>query len=278
MKNIIACLDGNTLDKSVCDYAIAISQKLNIPITFLHIIQTNACNPNFLGLAAGSLIVNESSDMAYNMNYQEPTEEELKNAEKILQKAKKYADSKDITSSIQISHGDYIDILLEYENAHSFLIPLEKDNDEIRDSITTMLRDIKSPVLFINKEFKPIKTVLLAFDGHEASIRTLNFIKNSKFFEDNLKFHIININDDKEESEKILAKAKLILEDKNAEYITLCGGDVAEQIIKYRRSNNIDIIATGSYTKGIISSFFFGSTSKEIVENAIVPILCVGKF
>ncbi|PSM52996.1 universal stress protein [Campylobacter blaseri] len=278
MKKIIACLDGNSLDNSVCDYAIFISKSLNLEITFLHIIHMQAYAPNFLGLAAGSLIVNETSDIPYNINYKEPSKEELENANALLEKAKKYADSRGIISTTQAVHGDYLDTLLEYENVHSFVIPLEKDDEEIRDNVAVLLREVKAPILFINKAFTPIKTVLLAFDGHEASIRTLNFIQNSKIFGDDLNYHIININKSKEDSEKILSKAKTILKNKNAKYITLCSGEIAEEIIKYRRSNNIDIIATGAYTRGIISSFFFGSTSKEIVNNAIVPILCVGKL
>ncbi|CZE46196.1 universal stress protein [Campylobacter geochelonis] len=274
MKKVVVYLSNNSLNNAVCQYGLDIAKNLNSEVVFLYVINIPIIVPNFLGLAAGGLVVGENSDMIYELDEKKATDEELKEGEQVLQAAKKIADEQGVSSTTDLQKGDFIDILLNYKDVDTFVMAICEESKEVEENITTLTRELEHPILFVNKEFSKVGSVLLAFDGKEDSIKALEFIKDSGIFGLDLKYHIATVNDNEEKASQILQTAREILDGKSAEFITL-SGDVTESIIKYRRANNIDSLATGAFSKGMFASFIFGSTSKNIVKNALVPVLVV---
>ena len=73
--------------------------------------------------------------------------------------------------------------------------------------------------------------------------------------------------------EEMLDLAREILGTQNASFICANAEVPADEIIKYRRANELDLIATGAFTKGFFKKLFLGSVSEDILHNALVPVL-----
>ena len=84
-----------------------------------------------------------------------------------------------------------------------------------------------------------------------------------------------NIGLDEEKSKEALKIAKDIIGEENAKYVYINGTDAGEEIIKFRRANKLDLIATGSFSKNFLKKLIVGSVSQEVITNALVPILVV---
>lgn len=271
MKKILVCVDNNPLNEAVCSYGLEMAKKLNLEVIFLHVIKTPLFTPNFLGLAAGGLVVTQGSDMVYDPEELKPTKEQIDEAEDMLKKAKKMADEADIKSSSDLQCGDIIEILINYSDIAAIVVSIKDETEDIQNNIIALTRESKTPILFVNKEFSEIKSALVAFDGGDAAIKTLHSIKDSKIFGQDLEYHVLNINKDEKKSKEILDIARDILKNENAKFVSL-SGEVADELISYRRANNLDLFVMGSFSKGIFATLFFGSTSKNVVEKALVPV------
>ena len=267
MKNIVICIDETPLNSAVCEYGFLMAKNLNLDITFLHVIKTGVLSPNFLGLATGGLVVVQEDSIL--LDVVKPTKEDIEKAEKLLEDAKNIALKNGINANTCLQSGDLVETLMNYEKADVIVIGI--GDESIKENIIALSRECEAKILFVNKEFSSIDSALVAFDGEEASIKTLNFLKNSSIFGKNLEYHVINVNKDPVKSQTVLSKAKEILKDKNAKFISLSGA-VSDELISYRRANNLSIYVMGSFSKGIFATLFFGSTSQDVVENALVPV------
>lgn len=272
MSKIVICVDKNPLNRAVIDYGLYIAKNLNKEIVFLRVIKTPLFTPNFMGLAAGGLVV--GSELACDLEELKPTKEQIDESEKILGDAMKEAVSHGIKATTDLQNGDLIEILINYENAHLIVSAVKDESEEIENNIIALVRESQTPILFVKTNFKSPKSVMVAFDGSENAIKALRAIKEDKILGENLEYHVANVNDNQEKSAKILDSAREILSGENAKFVTL-NGSAADEIIKYRRTNNLDIYVLGSYSKGIFKTILFGSTSKDIVQNSLVPVFVV---
>src|SRR5690606_12926897 len=67
MKNVIACIDGASYTKSVCDHAIWAAKRLNTPLEFLHVLtrenEAHIDASGSIGLGAHAALLQELSDL-----------------------------------------------------------------------------------------------------------------------------------------------------------------------------------------------------------------------
>ena len=152
----------------------------------------------------------------------------------------------------------------------------DKNNQNIREKddiiMTKRLNNIKfnigkSTQNFLNSK---ISTTTLKKNAESAyELLDNNYLKKSKAKPSN----VINVNNNAEESQKTLEVAREILKGENAEFVSVSGDVPGDEIIKYRRANNLDLIATGAFSKGFFKKLILGSVSQDILQNALVPIL-----
>lgn len=270
MKKVIICVDENPINRGVCEYGLSLAKAKNCEAVLLYVIKNQNLPAGFFTLAAGGIAMYDEQILEIS---EKPNEDELNKANQTLSELEKLANGVKIQTKVEF--GNLIDILNSYApNAEIFVMSIKDDEGEtaVNKSANVLLGELKKPILFVNRNFGEISSVLVAFDGGEASQKVLTSLKNSGFFTQNLKYFVVNVNDNLDKSNEILAIAKEILRGENAEFFTL-QGNISEEIIRFRRANNIDLIATGALSKNAFLSLFMGSVSKEIMKNALVPIL-----
>ena len=276
MEKVFICVDDNALFQPVCDYGIYVAKTIEAEPVFIHVIESPELGENFYGLAAGGIVLGEK-DMVmsqYGAFDEEKSKLDEEKSKAMLEKCVAMAKEQGISASTILREGDFLEIIEEYKNeAKIFVLGIKgTNNEDVGFNATMMIKEMKVPALLVNKEFSPINSVLIAFDGTEAAVKTVKFIKDAKLLK-NAKKYVINVNNNAEESQKTLEVAREILKGENAEFVSVSGDVPGDEIIKYRRANNLDLIATGAFSKGFFKKLILGSVSQDILQNALVPIL-----
>ncbi|NCB10639.1 MAG: universal stress protein [Erysipelotrichia bacterium] len=276
MSCVLCCVDGKNYSQSVCDYAVMISNNMKLPLKILNIVE-HSSKPDKLDLS-GNIKLGEKDNILEKMTNDEAIKSKnlIKEGKDLLLALKEKAL---ITSEQEITlmqaHGDVLDNILELENEISVLVIgiKSQDNHKIGDNVKDIIRELKKPILLVNSEFKTPKKVLIAYNGSEESKKVLISRSSNPIFK-NITRDIVNINEDKILSEKILKEAKEIYNKQDITVSTsVLSGDAKSEILIYMDQNDCDILAMGAFGHSRIKEFIFGSFTNEMISQSKKPIL-----
>ena len=155
---------------------------------------------------------------------------------------------------------------------------------------TNLIHHATCPVLVVKEEAAPLRRILLATDGSEASTKALKFIL-AKFRPDRSigkggrvpihvsVFHVLPLvmyPGLKEGSKTLLEQSvqKLVKAGFTAEPLCYLGNP-AEEIIKAASRQKADLIVMGAKGLGAIARFLLGSVSTRVVQHAKSSVLVV---
>lgn len=276
MSCVLCCVDGKNYSQSVCDYAVMISNNMKLPLKILNIVE-HSSKSDKLDLS-GNIKLGEKDNILEKMTNNEAIKSKnlIKEGKDLLLALKEKAL---ITSEQEITlmqaHGDVLDNILELENEISVLVIgiKSQDNHKIGDNVKDIIRELKKPILLVNSEFKTPKKVLIAYNGSEESKKVLISRSSNPIFK-NITRDIVNINEDKILSEKILKEAKEIYNKQDITISTsVLSGDAKSEILIYMDQNDCDILAMGAFGHSRIKEFIFGSFTNEMISQSKKPIL-----
>lgn len=276
MSYVLCCVDGKNYSQSACDYAVMISNNMSLPLRFLNIIEHSSKSKN-LNLS-GNIKLGEKDDMLEEFTNEEASrsKDAIKDGKELLNTLKQRAlqTCKNEVTILQI-HGDVIETILDFEKKVALLVIGIKSHEEhkIGDNVKDIIRAIHKPVLLVNSEFVEPKKLLIAYNGSTESKKLLNETSKKPIFKD-IKRDIVNINEDKTLSSKLLNEAKEIFAKQNIEVDTsVLSGEPKEAIYNYFEQNSCDILAMGAFGHSRLKEFIFGSFTSEMLGKIKKPIL-----
>jgi len=276
MSYVLCCVDGKNYSQSACDYAVMISNNMSLPLRFLNIIE-HSSKVEKLNLS-GNIKLGEKDDLLQEYTNEEATKSQcaIKTGKELLNSLKEKAlqTCKNEVTILQI-HGDVIETILDFEKDVTVLVIGIKSHEEhkIGDNVKDIIRAIHKPVLLVNSEFVEPKKLLIAYNGSTESKKLLNETSKKPIFK-NIKRDIVNINEDKTLSSKLLNEAKDIFAKQNIEVDTsVLSGEPKEAIFNYFEQNNCDILAMGAFGHSRLKEFIFGSFTSEMLGKIKKPIL-----
>ncbi|BFU76962.1 hypothetical protein ALC152_01770 [Arcobacter sp. 15-2] len=276
MSYILCCIDGKNYSQSACDYAVHISNNMNLPLRFLHIIE-HTSKSDSLDLS-GNISLGEKDDMIEEYTNEESIKNKnlIKEGKTLLNDLKQRAkqECKNEITILQV-HGDLLETIVEVENQTAVLVIgiASKENHKIGDNVKDIIRSIHKPILLVNSEFIEPKKLLLAYNGSNESKKLLNETSAKPIFKDIIR-EIVNINDDKIASAKLVDEAKKIFEKQNIKVNTsVLSGEPSSTILNYFEEKDFDVLAMGAFGNSRIKEFIFGSFTSKILANIKKPIL-----
>jgi len=276
MSYILCCIDGKNYSQSACDYAVHISNNMNLPLRFLHIIE-HTSKSDSLDLS-GNISLGEKDDMIEEYTNEESIKNKnlIKEGKTLLNDLKQRAkqECKNEITILQV-HGDLLETIVEVENQTAVLVIgiASKENHKIGDNVKDIIRSIHKPILLVNSEFIEPKKLLLAYNGSNESKKLLNETSSKPIFKDIIR-EIVNINDDKIASAKLVDEAKEIFEKQNIKVNTsVLSGEPSSTILNYFEEKDFDVLAMGAFGNSRIKEFIFGSFTSKILANIKKPIL-----
>ncbi|WP_368029399.1 universal stress protein [Arcobacter sp. s6] len=276
MSCILCCVDGKSYSQSACDYAVMISNNMKLPLKILNVIE-HSSKSNLLDLS-GNIKLGEKDDILEKMTNEEATRSKniIKEGKDLLLSLKEKAL---ITCEQEIilmqAHGEILDNILELQDEITVLVIgiKSQDNHKIGENVKDIIRELKKPTLLVNNEFKIPKKILIAYNGSEESKKVLISRSINPIFKNVLR-DIVNINDDKILSEKLLKEAKDIYAKQNIDVTTsVLSGDAKTEILTYMDEKDCDILAMGAFGHSRIKEFIFGSFTSEIIAQSKKPVL-----
>jgi nucleotide-binding universal stress UspA family protein len=276
MNKILVCLDGSNLSKAVCDYGIDIAKKLNQPLVLLNVIEHSNISKKVN--LSGNIGLGSKDDLLEELANEEMNESKqlILKGKAVLKEMEEYVKSQGIEnySTLQ-KHGTLYETLDELSSdLRIAIIGLKGESDSnIGSHIEELLRTLNIPVLLVNKEFTPIESILMAYDGSDYANKAIKIAKQNPIFP-NVKRYIVNVNKDTNISNKLLGEAKQMFANANIDVETKSlSGDSVEALLDYQIENNIDIIAMGAYSHNRFRSAIFGSFTTKMLLNSKVPLL-----
>lgn len=276
MSCILCCVDGKNYSQSACDYAVMISNNMKLPLKILNVIE-HSSKSDILDLS-GNIKLGEKDDILEKLTNEESIKSKqiIKEGKDLLLALKEKAL---ITAEQDVilmqAHGDILDNILELQDEISILIIGIKSHDKnkIGENVKDIIRELNKPILLVNSEFITPKKILIAYNGSEESKKILTTAVRNPIFKDVTR-DIVNINDDKLFSEKILDEAKKIYAKSEIDIKTsVLSGDAKTEILTYMYENDCDILAMGAFGHSRIKEFIFGSFTSEIIAQSKKPIL-----
>jgi nucleotide-binding universal stress UspA family protein len=196
----------------------------------------------------------------------------------VLKEMKEYVKSQDLENCTTLQkHGTLFETLDELSiNLKLAVIGLNGEDTidkKIGNHVEEVIRTLNIPILLVNSEFKPIQSMLMAYDGSDYAKKSLKIAKQSPICP-NVTRHIVNVNQNIETSNKLLNEAKSLFANVNIDVQTQSlNGDSVESLLKYQDDNNLDIIAMGAYSHNRFRSVIFGSFTTKMLLNAKKPLL-----
>lgn len=276
MNKVLVCIDGSDFSKAVCDYGVFIAKNLNLPLVLLNVVEHSKIS-NLVDFSGN--IGFGAKDVLLEMLVDEDakrSQEEILKGKVILKQMQEYVKSKNFSNFTTLQrHGTLYETLDELgSDLKIAIIGLNGENSkDIGSNVEELIRTLNIPILLVNSEFKPMKSILMAYDGSLYAKKSIDIAVKNPIFP-NTKRYIVNVNSDKNDSNRVLNEASLIFKNANidSEILSL-SGDKLEAILNYQQSINADIIAMGAYSHNRFRSAIFGSFTTNMILKSKVPLL-----
>ncbi len=276
MKYILCCIDNKNFSQASCDYAVKISNNMNLPLKFLSIIEHHH-KASKLNLS-GNISLGEKDEILNELTSEEENEskEAIKNAKELLEQLKQRAKEKcknEITTLL--IHGEVIENILELQNEIEVLVIGIRTNIEhvIGQNVKEIIRSVHKPVLLVNSEYIEPKNLLIAYNGSNESIKLLLETSSNPIFKET-KRDIVNLNLHTTKSIALLEEAKSIYEKNQIKVSThTIKSENPKDLVEYFETNDFDILAMGAFGHSRFKELIFGSFTTKILSNIKKPIL-----
>jgi len=273
-KRILVPLDGSVYSKNAVNTAIDIALKTDGTVIGLGIIDKEEIEDSVIGAGIGASYFAEhleqhkmNNAIKKVRNFLEDFEAECKTAKVKYEVYKKSG----VPFEMIVELGKTSDIIVIGLKTFFHFETSPKEGETLKDLLEVNV----CPILAVPKtEVKLNGNVLIAADGSVKASKAMRvFTHISRDNSSVKKMFVLNVNDNIEESDKILKGAKNYLETHGFKVETFTRvGNPEEEIIKFSKEMNISTIVMGAYGNSDLSALLFGRTSLKVIENGEVPI------
>ena len=276
MTNVIACIDGSAATASICDYAAWSAQRLDAPLTLLHVLDHSrypvaADLSGNLSMGGREHLLQELADLDAQRN-----RVALEQGKLMLEAARERVVADGITDPKERQrHGDLVDTLTGLEDEMRLLV-IGKQGEEhdgigaqLGDNVERVIRAVHRPILVAVGEFKAPQTIMLAYDGSETTRKGVSMLADSPLFK-GLECHLVTVGG--RDADLDWAADKLKASGHQVQTAVL-DGEVEPALHQYQQSRNVDLVVMGAYGHSRIREFFVGSTTNKMIREASVPHL-----
>lgn len=275
-KNILIPLDGSKHSKVALDYGVWLSKKFHANLTGLYVVDIVALEGPFLHDLSGSMgfepFLNFSSKMREILEEKGKTilKDFSDTCKKENVKHETLTETGIITNEI-CEKAKLADLIIMGRHG----INVEFEYGLLGSTTEGVMRKSPQPVMVTPDEFKEISNPVFAYDGSKSASKTLHFAAEfAKVLK--MPLTVISVSKDGRAGE-VLKDAEEYLKPYhiNAKFIFLQGEHKAEEIVKYYKENNFNLIFMGLSEHSAIYEMVLGSTTEYVMRNIEGPVFVV---
>lgn len=280
MQHVLACIDGSSAVPAICEYAAWASQRAQVPVLLLHVLDEEyyPVQPHLagnIGLGSREHLLMELAELDQRRNRLA-----LEHGHHLLDEAESRVQAAGVADiSKRQRHGDLTDSVLALEEQTLLMVMgLHGESSSGRDmhigsQLETVIRNVHRPVLLVPDQFELPQSAMLAFDGSKTAFKGVQLLADNPVFR-NMPLHIIMIGADTAEHWSQLNQAKAILAPLGGEiHLAIREGDVEQTLHAYQADQDIDLLLIGAYGHSRIRRFLVGSTTTSMLKTAKKPLL-----
>jgi nucleotide-binding universal stress UspA family protein len=183
------------------------------------------------------------------------------------------------TVETHLRNGDFVDTVTEFQD-DSDIIVIGKRGEaanfakmHLGSNLERLIRSTNKPVLVTARAFKPVKRILVAFDGGRSSYGAIEYIASNRLYS-NLECHIVVAGKDGSRGHKQSTHAENLLKKAGIDYrIFFERGEPEKVISDHVEQHSIDLLVMGAYGHSRIRNLMIGSTTTQMIRSCLVSVL-----
>lgn len=281
MTRLLALIDGSVYSRSVCDHAAWAAEQTEASVELLHVLgrRNTSSAPTDL---SGSINVDAKEHLLTELATLDQEQARLtqKRARLVLEEAKQRLEQAGVADvTARLRHGDLIENLQEAESDADLVIIGKRGEGadfarlHLGSNLERVVRACHKPVLVTSRAFRPINSLLIAFDGGESAMKAVRHIAHGVLFPGTV-CHLLTVGNRTDQAERNLENAAAMLRKAGYEVETGIRPGQADSVIAAKvEIDRIDLLVMGAYGHSRIRSLIIGSTTSEMIRSCLVPVM-----
>lgn len=281
MKKILTCTDGSVYSNSVLDHTAWAAVRCGASVRVLHMLDPHRERAELvdisgaMGMDTGAAFMAELAELEEKKNRlaRECGKALLGNAAQRLQDA-----GVENVTTVQ-EHGELVESVTAMEREADLVVIGKRGESadfaklHLGSNLERVIRGSIRPVLVASREFHPIETVLIAFDGGESVEKAIRFISESPLLK-GVACRLIHTGQKNSHSADGLeeATARLIAAGFDA-LPERVSGHPEEAITEAASRHRANLLIMGAYGHSRLRHLIIGSTTATLVRACKTPIL-----
>lgn len=280
MSHVMACIDASPAAPAVCDYAAWASQRLQAPLSLLHVLDRvhypqRQDLSGVIGLGSREHLLEELAELD-----ERRSKLALEQGHLILDAAKARAAAAGV-SDIQLRqrHGDLVDSLAELQQDIRLLVigrqgeASASQAHQVGSHLESVIRTLTRPILVSCGDFQPPRSYLFAFDGSATARKGIEMLAASPLLK-GLPGHLLMVGADTPDARQQLDAAAQVLEASGGQVQrAIRAGEVEPSLHAYQAEQGIELLVMGAYGHSRVRQFLIGSTTSQLLRSSSGPLL-----
>lgn len=277
---LIALVDASAYAESVCHHAAWLADRNTWKVKVYHVMgRRNAVEKQDL---SGAIRLGARSALLEQLSELDATRARLahEHGRAILEDAKAIIQKdNDIIVETRLRQGDLVETITAKEETGDMIVIGKRGEaaglamEHLGSNLERIVRASHKPVFIANRAFKPITSVLVAFDGGPSSLKAIDYIARSPIFA-GLSVTLVFAGKETPAIQKSLSDAIATLKAGGFDAKTVVQSGEPEKVLaQIADQGPHDILIMGAYGHSRVRSFIIGSTTTEMIRSCRVPIL-----
>lgn len=280
LKRILVALDFDTDTSVATRYAIEIAQRTGAHVTGLALVDSQSIEAGASGAGLGAMYYAEKLQKQLSAETRAQAHHLLREFAAELDRVGVSHDDDHVEEGVPseriLEDMKYHDLLILGHESHFFYA----NRDRRTHSISDIVERGAAATLVVEPEHRPIRKAVIAYDGSVSAARAMQkFAVLNAFDAEHLDVVVLNVRDEsaeaRAESELTIRLAQSYLRVygfQSVAGVSLPSPHPKDAILEYADGNRADLIVAGAYAKPAFSKFFFGSTTKGLIEQCEIPL------
>lgn len=278
MTRVLALVDGSIYSKSVCDHAAWVASRRGAEVALLHVIGRRRESgrrdlSGAIALGARTALLDELSELDARAARlaQERGRAILADAEDAVraggvQRVSTRLRIGDLVEEVSAAAGDLVMVGKRGEAA-------DFATGHLGSNLERVVRAAERPVFVASRAFRPIRRVLIAYDGGASVMKAVDHLARSPLLE-GLAIRLLTVGRDAPEARRGLEGAQAILRGGGlTAEVDIRGGQPETAIAEAVEREGADLLVMGAYGRSRIRKLIIGSTTEAMMRGCPVPVM-----
>lgn len=280
-KSVLSCIDGSALSAAVCDGGVWASQRLEAPLTLLHVQEKSEQLASHRDLS-GSLGLGTREHLLEELVALDERRSKLalEHGRHLLDAAARRAENQGVTNIRKLQrHGNLVEAVADLEESTRLLVMGRQGEGHenmirvIGSQLENVVRAVQCPTLITVGDFQPPRNFMIAFDGSPTAQLIIERVTASPLLK-GLPCHLVMVETETAERRQQLADAGAQLKSAGFEVeMQSLEGEVHKSLLSYQSQKELELTVMGAYGHSRIRQFFVGSNTSKMVSLSTVPLL-----